>query len=245
MESSIQLLWFLFILPVYSAYYFTNPPPESESANPQYTIGDVLDIQWAATDGESDHIDLSMWQSNPNIEYPIFYNYSGLWSYNWTIETSANLTQSNQFYIALYITGNLDDVALSHVFNLTKESTSASTSSPTPTSVTPAGAHSTSHTEPTSAPPPSKQTSQSSDQLSTGAKAGIGVAIPIAVIAGVAAGLLLARRKREKSVTEQKHDLSMQDALAYQNQPLYYYSPPGELSDTSRTEPVEMPVGPK
>jgi hypothetical protein len=65
MAPSIRYLWLLFVVQVYSEYYFLNPPNQNidPSTNPVYTIGDTLDIKWGSTtDSESISLDLLLYQ---------------------------------------------------------------------------------------------------------------------------------------------------------------------------------------
>jgi hypothetical protein len=65
MAPNIWYLWLLFVVQVYSEYYFLNPPNHNIDpyTNPVYTIGDTLDIKWGSTtDSESMSLDLLLYQ---------------------------------------------------------------------------------------------------------------------------------------------------------------------------------------
>ncbi|KAF9885248.1 hypothetical protein FE257_000608 [Aspergillus nanangensis] len=255
MTPSFWYLWYLLIVPAYSSYYFTNPPPDSDSDNPIYEIGSVIKIQWIASDGETDNLDLSLWQEGPNIEASVFENVTGLSEYQWTVETDTDLSESNQYYFGLYISGNPDGVAWTHHFNLTEPSVTTSSSTttptPTPTTLTTSSTKPTKHAIPTASQTAlSEPTSTGSSGLSTGAKAGIGVAIPVAVIAGVAAGIIIARRSKRNTAPSTPPEVAPLQPPPHEILP--YATPknhilPEELPDTSErwSTMAEMPAGQK
>ncbi|QKX59303.1 uncharacterized protein TRUGW13939_06435 [Talaromyces rugulosus] len=258
MAPNIWYLWLLFVVQVYSEYYFLNPPNQNihPSTNPVYTIGDTLDIKWGSTtDSESMSLDLLLYQGGGTSDgFYIFRNKAGRWSYNWTIEIrNLNLTKSNQFWMEFPSAGEYssgtEENTYTLAFNLTEPPTTTSVSIATPTYVpsSPISTSTTALSTPTPTSSPSTEASQSSHGLSTGAKAGIGVAVPVAVVAAFAAGILYSRRKQKNPTVEPMEKQPARDSLVnmYEHNPSYTSAPLNELADTSLklpSEPVEMPA---
>ncbi|KKA24062.1 hypothetical protein T310_1874 [Rasamsonia emersonii CBS 393.64] len=208
-SSAINFL--LFALSVFvavggaqSPITFVSPPPAGPNSvytdDPVFVLGYILKIEWKSQ--TSDFISLVMYQQRPNDTFEYIFR---LTSYEWTIGTSKNLSESNVFF-EIFISGQTEPSAVSHYFNLTKaagldsepSTTTSGTSVPSTTSTSILLTNTTSSTATTTRATSSPTVAATSSGLSTSAKAGIGVGISLAVIAGCLAGFFLFRHYGRK-----------------------------------------------
>ncbi|EED19394.1 conserved hypothetical protein [Talaromyces stipitatus ATCC 10500] len=194
------------------SYIFTNPPPDSSSIpNPTYNVGDDINLQWVGPNAFVSVRLVHVLPSNNFDEFTsVFTNVTNLGGhYTWKIDLgSMNLTTSKEFFFNIFVEGETSPRAITHYFNLTRDSTS--TTAPASTSFTTSASSSTSTSATSSTTSsPTKHTNgasatntvvpSSGDGLSSGAKAGIGVGVAVGVIAFLAAATLFWRSRRGKN----------------------------------------------
>ncbi|KAG7055282.1 hypothetical protein JMJ77_0007745 [Colletotrichum scovillei] len=195
-----------------SAVFYTPPAPGPQydfRNNPQYALGEIIDIQWSTDDR---FIDLFLVQTSPNLETLaalIMDRYVPV-TFKWRVSfdgfpSSHDPDLSNVYYLHLQAAGQNGTGVTCHYFNITRSD--ASSVSPSALSSASPTAALSSSTLPSSVGSPTTTSSALStpelgrDGLSTGAVAGIAVGatfVGTLVVVGLAAFLFWRRWRNNK-----------------------------------------------
>ncbi|GAB1319166.1 hypothetical protein MFIFM68171_09376 [Madurella fahalii] len=195
------------ILPVTAQVEFVNPPPYRDaeadpSLNPVYEERTSVNIVWSPPES-GDPVSVRITALNHSEENAwIVRNSVRLYTYDWTVATTTNLSLQNQFFFSIYEGNRTDVSAFSRIFNITRNEES-NVQDPPPASSDVADAP---QNTPSSTPnnPPGVPVESSSPGLSQAAQIGLGVGIPLAVILGVAAGWFFFGRRRNRMDTSKE-----------------------------------------
>ncbi|KXH44521.1 hypothetical protein CSIM01_08807 [Colletotrichum simmondsii] len=174
---------------------FYQPPGSGPAGdfqdNPQYAVGDVIDLQWELTDPLNGYLlDLFIIQTSPELETraTLFRHENSPQGWEWRVSLDGFSSEydpdlSNVYYLRLEPSSRADVSVTCHYFNITRSDESP-VSPPVPSPVSSSVLSSTppsfstsspSIASPTTTPSATSTPELSRDELSTGAVAGIAV----------------------------------------------------------------------
>ncbi|KAK0755078.1 hypothetical protein B0T18DRAFT_400652 [Schizothecium vesticola] len=193
---------------------FINPPQFGARISPsQYDVwmeGQTIDIQWTAPEPNR-LLSVVLYQMNATLAA----NYNGQFPgddppfefithdqvnqtfFRWIVGTTRDLGFSNQFAIAVWVSGTIVTDSATNIFNITSRVAAPSPNQPsgkTSSSLSPSPSPSASGSPPPDPAPPS------SSGLSAGASAGIGIGAALGLMALAAAVWFLVRRRRQQAI---------------------------------------------
>ncbi|KAK1716892.1 hypothetical protein BDP67DRAFT_247511 [Colletotrichum lupini] len=246
-----------------SAVFHTPPAPGPQydfQDNPQYALGEIIDIQWSTDD---QFVDLFVVQTSPDLETlaAVIMDEYVPSTIKWRVSfdgfpSSHDPDLSNVYYLHLQAAGQNGTGVTCHYFNITRgDATSVSSSALSSASPTAASSPSTSPSSigsPTATPSAMSTPDLDRGELSTGAVAGIAVGatfVGTLVVVGLA-GLLFWRRWKNNEKGRGEEAAAMATAndeseihvykrdLSVPSRELYVESPRRLRAETS--EPSEM-----